>query len=186
MFCESRLSIILNVWKLILTPSYEWTHHWSHQGTLFVLSGMRQPFVNIVEVQAIDWLFICPAENQIQGYKFTLTECYGVVTRCAGVTGDGKWNQRRVNNLPDVMQIAIGMKITYGNLKYWNWYEHDKWCPRRDCQYHTPSQWITTRRRTYNDIWAPSIIYLSETQTDMCRMIRRSWWRCNSYWGLNS
>ena len=63
-------------------------------------------------------LFICPAENQIQGHRLTFAECYGVVTRCAGVTGDGKWNQRRVNDLPDVMQITIGMKVTYGNLKY--------------------------------------------------------------------
>jgi hypothetical protein len=63
-------------------------------------------------------LFICPAENQIQDHRLTLAECYGVVVRCAGVTGDGKWNWRRVNDLPDVMQITISMKVTYGNLKY--------------------------------------------------------------------
>jgi hypothetical protein len=32
--------------------------------------------------------------------------------RCAGVAEDDKWNQRRrVNDLPDVMQITVGMKV---------------------------------------------------------------------------
>ena len=57
-------------------------------------------------------LFVCPAEDQIQGRRLTLAERYGVAARRAGVAGDGKRNRRkRVNDLPDVVQIAIGMKV---------------------------------------------------------------------------
>ena len=37
-------------------------------------------------------LFVCPAEDRIQGCRLTLTEHHGVAVRCAGVVGDGKWN----------------------------------------------------------------------------------------------
>ena len=57
-------------------------------------------------------LFVCPAEDRIQGRRLTLAERYGIAARRTGVAGDGKRNRRkRVNDLPDVVQITIGMKV---------------------------------------------------------------------------
>ena len=58
-------------------------------------------------------LFICPAEDRINGRKLTLPEHYGVATHKAAInmeSGLKKW-RRQKNDLPDTIQIAIGMKV---------------------------------------------------------------------------
>ena len=58
-------------------------------------------------------LFICPAEDCINGCKLTLPERYGVATRKAVInmeSGLKKW-RRWKNDLPDTIQITIGMKV---------------------------------------------------------------------------
>ena len=58
-------------------------------------------------------LLICPAEDCINGRKLTLPECYGVATCAAAVNMETglKKQMRRKNDLPDSIQIAIGMKV---------------------------------------------------------------------------
>ena len=58
-------------------------------------------------------LFICPAEDRINGRKLTLPEHYGVATHKAVINMEsGSKKQRHwKNDLPDTIQIAIGMKV---------------------------------------------------------------------------
>ena len=58
-------------------------------------------------------LFICLAEDRINGRKLTLPEHYGVATRKAAINMESGLKKRRrwKNDLPDTIQIAIGMKV---------------------------------------------------------------------------
>ena len=58
-------------------------------------------------------LFICLAEDCINGRKLTLPEHYGVATRKAAINMESGLKKRRrwKNDLPDTIQIAIGMKV---------------------------------------------------------------------------
>ena len=58
-------------------------------------------------------LFICPAEDHINGCKLTLPEWYGVATHGAAINMEiGLKKQRcQKNDLPDTIQITIGMKV---------------------------------------------------------------------------
>jgi PIF1-like helicase len=57
-------------------------------------------------------LFICPAEDRINNRRLSLAERYGVVTRGCKMNGDrSRKRRRRVNDLPDVVEIAVGMKV---------------------------------------------------------------------------
>ena len=54
-------------------------------------------------------LFICPAEDRINGRQLTLAERYGVVNR--SVHKGGRRRSRRNNDLPDAVELAVGMKV---------------------------------------------------------------------------
>ena len=54
-------------------------------------------------------LFICPAEDRIKNWRLTLAERYGVAARNTA-HGSGK-KRKRKNDLPDVVELAIGMKV---------------------------------------------------------------------------
>lgn len=54
------------------------------------------------------FIFQCHAEDTIKGQFLTLTECYAAATRGSGDKSDWK---RRKQDLPDVVEVAIGMKV---------------------------------------------------------------------------
>ena len=58
-------------------------------------------------------LFICLAEDCINGRKLTLPERYGVTTHKAVINMESglKKRRRQKNDLPDTIQITIGMKV---------------------------------------------------------------------------
>ena len=57
-------------------------------------------------------LFICPAEDCINNRSLSLAERYGVATRGFKMNNDGSRRRRRkVNDLPDVVEMAVGMKV---------------------------------------------------------------------------
>lgn len=58
-------------------------------------------------------LFVCPAEDRIKNRHLTLAERYGVAARNATCAMDGsaRKKRKRKNELPDMVELAIGMKV---------------------------------------------------------------------------
>jgi hypothetical protein len=58
-------------------------------------------------------LFICPAEDRIKNRRLTLAERYGVAARNAthAMDGSSRKKRKRKNELPDVVEFAVGMKV---------------------------------------------------------------------------
>ena len=58
-------------------------------------------------------LFICPAEDRINNRQLTLAERYGVANRASRTrqNGEGRKRRRRNNDLPDTVELAVGMKV---------------------------------------------------------------------------
>ena len=54
-------------------------------------------------------LFICPAEDRINGRQLMLAERYGVVNR--SVHKGGRQRSRRSSDLPDAVELAVGMRV---------------------------------------------------------------------------
>jgi hypothetical protein len=81
MFCESRLSIILNVRKLIDFDSKPWMDALMVTPRHAVHTQWNEAVFHKHYRSTGNRLFICPAENQIQGHRLTLAKCYGVVAR---------------------------------------------------------------------------------------------------------
>ena len=129
------------------------------------------------------WLLICPVEDHINGHQLTLAELFGVVNQ--SVHKGGWWRSKRNNYLPNIVKLAVGMKVMVTanmetDLNVTNGARGEI------CSGHNfPPRWASSWWWLHCNTQVSSILHSCQNTVNWCIAIRWTWQRDYSCWSGN-